>query len=117
MRAILRSPLVLLLVLLAAPGCTRRGSQAVSGQPERVTLVVENQNYLDMTIYVFNGAQRRRLGDVPGLSTRTLTIPATMVFGVSSLRFQADPVGGDVSPVTQEITVTEGDELRLVIPA
>jgi hypothetical protein len=80
------------------------------------TVTVENQNFLDMNVYVLEGAQRVRLGTVPGISTRTLTIPERLVFGVGSLRFQVDPIGSARAPMSQEITVRAGDALRLVIP-
>ena len=39
-----------------------------------------------------------------------------MIFGVTSLRFVADPVGGPSTPVSNEINVTAGEEVRMVIP-
>jgi hypothetical protein len=36
--------------------------------------------------------------------------------GITTLRFFADPIGGNRTPVSEEITVQEGDEVGLRIP-
>lgn len=79
-------------------------------------LRVENQAFLDMTIYVYRSSQRVRLGTATGNSVTRLTIPANMIFGATPLRFQADPIGGNRTPISSEITVSPGDEVVLTIP-
>lgn len=111
-------PIVLLLALLA---CGRNpapeGAEPQEEQP-RTMLRVENQNFLDMTIYVvYGGGSQRRLGTVTGNSTATFTLPRDVVFGVSSLAFRADPVGANAHPITQTINVSAGDTVVMVIPA
>jgi hypothetical protein len=69
-----------------------------------------------MTIYLLAGSQRIRLGQAGGNSTTTLRIPSQYVFGATSLRFLADPIGSNRTPVSESITVTPGDEIGLVIP-
>lgn len=80
------------------------------------TVRVENRGLPDMTIYVVNQTQRVRLGIAPGLNTTILRIPRDLVRG-GSVRFLADPVGSDRTPVSEEISVFPGDEIVLVIPA
>lgn len=89
-----------------------------TGEPQpRTTLQVDNQANLDMTIYVIRGGgQRERIGTSTAHTRQTFTIPARMLFGLTPLRFQADPIGADRAPVTQEITVSPGDNIRLIIP-
>ncbi len=99
-------------LFLTACGGARRQS---ADQPA-TTLRVENQSFLDMTIYLIAGAQRVRLGLATGNSTTTLRIPQQYVFGASSLRFLADPIGSNRTPISESITVTAGDEVGLVIP-
>lgn len=99
-------------VALSACGGARRPG---ADQPQ-TTLRVENQSFLDMTIYLLAGAQRIRLGTAGGNSTTTLRIPSQYVFGASSLRFLADPIGSNRTPVSEAITVSPGDEVGLVIP-
>ncbi len=99
-------------VLVAACGSARRPA---SDQPV-TTLRVQNQGFLDMTIYLIAGSQRVRLGVAGGSSTTTMRIPSQYVFGVSSLRFLADPIGGTRTPVSESISVSPGDEVVLIIP-
>ncbi len=82
----------------------------------RTTVEVDNQSLSDMTIYVLRGSQRVRIGIASGLRKTALTIPQGIVFGATSLSFLADPIGGTATPVSQEITVSEGDTVILRIP-
>jgi len=106
---------VLLVLALLGAGCGRAFKSGPREPEPRTTLRVENQNFLDMNIYVIQGAQRIRLGTVPGLSTQTFTIPAYVVRG-SSLQFEMHAIGGLGNPRTETISVEPGDELSLRIP-
>ena len=106
--------LVLLVLLISSCTPTRRGPQGP--EPPQTTVQVQNQNWLDMNVYVLRGSQRVRLGTVTGASTRVFTIPSNLVFGATSLRFLADPVGSSRTPISQEITITPGDQVTLTIP-
>jgi hypothetical protein len=77
---------------------------------------VENQGFSDMVIYAVTGAQRVRLGLATGNSTQSFTIPNYLIRGAGPIRFLADPVGGDRTPVSEEITVQPGDIVSLTIP-
>ena len=81
----------------------------------RVTVTVDNQSFSDMTIYVVRG-QRIRLGSARGLTKTVFTIPPSVVGGVASLRFIADPVGTSRASVSEEISISEGDSIGLTIP-
>jgi hypothetical protein len=88
-----------------------------SGPPAKTTVRVENQGFADMTVYVLVGGQRVRLGLATGSSTTNFTIPGYLVGnGIQQLRFIADPVGSNRLPVSDEISVTPGDEVVLTIP-
>jgi hypothetical protein len=86
-------------------------------QGRRTTLRVDNQAFNDMTIYVVRGGSRQRIGQVTGATTALLTIPENMVGGGATLQFQADPVGSNRAPISEDINVNPGDEVRLTIPA
>ncbi len=106
----------LLAVLLL---CTACGHAAQSGVPEPrpvTTLKVQNQNFLDMVVYVLLDAQRIRLGTVTGLSTQVLTLPDYIVRGSPQLRFEVHPIGGRDNPRTETISVQPGDQVELTIP-
>lgn len=85
-------------------------------QRPQTFIEVDNQALADMTVYVFRGSQRVRLGMATGLRRSRFALPRGMVFGSTSLRFQADPVGGSATPVSEEISVTEGETVVLRIP-
>lgn len=105
---------VLLGLSIALTGCaSRRGPS--STPDEQTILVVRNDSYLDHNIYLLNGSQRVRMGTARGLATSRFTIPRQYVFGVSVLQFLADPIGGNVTPVSERINVSPGDEVHLVI--
>jgi hypothetical protein len=108
----------LLLGALSLGGaCSRNSKEDVAAEPVPVTeLKVENRAFLDMTIFVYRNSQRVRLGIANGNSTVKFVIPANLLFGSTPLRFQADPIGRNRQPVTQEISVSPGDEVNLIIP-
>ncbi len=108
--------LVLFLLLLIGASCKsgRPGEQAP--MPPTTRLRVENRNFLDHTIYVLRGSERIRLGVATGSSTSTFKIPANLVFGGTSLRFMADPIGARGQPVSDEIMAHPGDVVALIIP-
>jgi hypothetical protein len=102
------------LALLAA--CGGRSADVSPPPAGPAMLQVENQSFSDMVIYALNGAQRVRLGTATGNSTRTFTIPRYLVGGAGPLRFLADPIGGNRTPVSEEMTVQPGDLVTLTIP-
>jgi hypothetical protein len=116
MRYLKRS--LFIMFTLTAGACASSGSNAAAEErrQETATVVVDNRALLDMTIYALRGAQRVRLGTAAGLSKTKLNIPASLVYGATSLRFIADPIGGNRSPVSEEIAIQAGDEIGLTIP-
>lgn len=111
--------LAMCLVLgVAMSACASAGQSEEPREPVPPTrLRVENQAFLDMNIYVYRSTQRIRIGTASGNGTSTLTIPASVLSGVATtLRFQADPIGGSRASVSTEITVSPGDTVLMTIP-
>jgi hypothetical protein len=103
--------------LALAGGCARNANPDEAAEPIPPTkLRVENQAFLDHNIYVYRSSQRIRLGTANGNSTTRMTIPQNLIFGATPLRFQADPIGGNRASTSEEITVSPGDEVTLIIP-
>ncbi|MFL5576998.1 MAG: hypothetical protein ACJ79S_13615 [Gemmatimonadaceae bacterium] len=102
----------------AAPMTACRSKPREAPSPNAPTTVrVENQGFPDMVIYVVDqSGTRQRLGTVTGSSTQVLMIPRNLIFGGTTLRFIADPVGGTRAPVSDQITVQPGDQVTLTIP-
>jgi len=109
-------------VLLVGACSTRQAPETVvdlnaDGPVSDETRVrVENQNLADMTIYVYRGSQRMRLGRARGNGTTDLVIPKSMVSGVTELRFQAEPMGNQRGIISQPLPVTPGDLVDFLIP-
>ena len=105
-----------LIAVVALGGCRSPSQSAPSAQRPETFVEVENRSMLDMTVYVVRGGERRRLGLVNALSTQVLSIPSVLVEGLGVLRFIADPIGSNRTPVSEEISVRHGDTVRLIIP-
>lgn len=105
-------------VAALATACAVAGrgrAERVPNEPETF-VEVQNQSWLDVNVYVVRGAQQVRLGTVNGATTRRLRIPASLLFGPTPLRFVIDPIGSGRTPVTQEVLVSPGETVRLIVP-
>ena len=105
------------LLALAAVSCKTLGRGSANDTERGPTVVqVDNQGFLDMTVYASRSGQRQRLGIAPGNSKANLAVPQILMSGLTPLRFIADPIGGNRASVSQEITVVPGDTVVLTIP-
>lgn len=104
-------------LLLACTDCSvfRRRGDSTASTASQTTIRIDNRSFNDMTVYVLRNSQRMRLGSVPGLTARVLVIPSTMIFGPTPLRFIASPLAGNQREVSEEITVSPGDQVEMVI--
>jgi len=87
-----------------------------SDRNQPTAVQVDNQGFLDMTVYAARSAQRVRLGIAPGHSIRVLDVPPALISGLTPIRFIADPIGGSRPSVSEEITVAPGDTVVMTIP-
>ncbi|MBA2688244.1 MAG: hypothetical protein H0U64_09105 [Gemmatimonadaceae bacterium] len=106
---------IALVFALVLVGACRHDPTPATNQPP-TTLRVENRAFLDMTVYIVRGSASHRLGNAGGNSTTILKIPDRFLFGPTSLRFQVRPIAARREPVSEEILVTPGDEVSIVIP-
>jgi len=85
---------------------------------DRTTVVVDNQNLSEMTIYAYQGTQRMRLGRARASATTELRIPTSIVSGIVQMRFYAEPMvtGGQRSYLSEMIPVQPGDQVDFLIP-
>jgi hypothetical protein len=113
MRTMFRPLLIAAAAISAA--CTTAGAKNRPAEPE-TSVEVQNQSFNDMTIYVVRSAQRIRLGTAGGNTTSVLKLPRGIIFGITQLQFVADPIGGQRLPISESISVTPGDQVRLIIP-
>ncbi len=108
---------IVLMFALALPACARHAPQSAADSSEASTVLrVINQSLYDMDIYmVRQSGDRVRLGSVMSSRTEDLTIPPGLIFGVSSVRFIARPFLGRGAEISQDITVSAGDIVKLTI--
>src|SRR5207249_10022322 len=105
-----------LAVGLLAAGC-HHAAKPGSAPPRAETAVkVQNQNYLDMDVFVVRGGQRIRLGLVTGLSTHLFMFRPEVVGTGTDLQFEFHPIGGRGNPRTGGTTGPPGGVLELTIP-
>src|SRR2546423_14251534 len=89
--------LPLLFFTLAAGACHRGAVAPINPQAE-VAVSVDNQNFLDMNVFLIRGGQRIRLGTVPGLSSRILMVRPDLIGYGTELQFELHPIGGRGEP-------------------
>ena len=114
MRALRAGMLAVALAATSVTGCVARSKTAPEDVPTYVR--VENQALADATVYVWQSSARLRLGMVNSMSTQTLRIPSSEIFGATPLRFQVDFLAGNRTPLTESITVVPGDTVVLQVP-
>lgn len=81
----------------------------------KTTLVVENANWSEVTVYLLNGGSRIRMGSVPSMRQARFNIPDAYVLGVSDVTLQADPVGSGRTWVSPPIQVFPGARVALKV--
>ena len=104
---------------LSIAACAGRNRAEPPANPDEYTTVrVENDNFQDMRLYVRPGVggQRIRLGTALGKQISTFKIPKTVVFGITQLAFEIDPIGGGGKSLSETVTVNPGEEIVLRIP-
>ena len=114
---ILRSFAATAVVASTLGACSKKAPDQPVPVNTPTVLEVENDNFSDMRIYVIRGSQRTRLGIATGKSKTSFTIPESVAFGTTSLRFEAVPIGGRVATFSEEITINQGDTLAIQISA
>lgn len=107
--------LVLALVVASLACRSGRAARNANEGPARTTIEVQNEDFNDMNVYVLVNGSRTRLGIANGNKTTVLTIPEYLLSGTTFLRFVANPIGGNRTPVSEEVDVSPGDQLVMVI--
>ena len=79
-------------------------------------MTVDNQNFLDMDVFIIRSGQRLRLGMVPGLSSRMLMVRPELIGYGTEVQFELHPIGGRGNPLSETISVRPGDVIHLTIP-
>lgn len=81
--------------------------------PDHTTLIVENNNWTDMTVYVLRDGSRARIGSVTGLGKARFRLSDALIGGAGDVRILADPLGAGERFVSHPLTILPGQEVRL----
>lgn len=101
------------LAAACAPGTTLDGPAGPAQKTVTpATVTVQNNNWLDLVVYVVSGSQRQRLGMVTALGTQTFRIPRGAL-GDGQVRLYADPIGSSQGFLSESVTVQPGQRLAL----
>jgi hypothetical protein len=104
-----------LLLSLATAGCHRGGfANTPEGAQGAVGLVVQNQNFYDMDVYVVSEGVATRVGDVNGNSTARFRLDPSF-FPSTELRVVATPVGGNGRAFSGPLNVMPGQTIVFTI--
>lgn len=79
---------------------------------ERTALVIENNNWQDMVVYLLKDGMRHRLGNVQSLASGRFRLTPSMIGGSGSLRIVADPIGSTRAWVSEPIHIQPGDVVQ-----
>ena len=92
-----------------APLARAAGPEGIGhGQTE---LLVENNNWQDMALYVLRSGTRVRVGSVPSFSKARIPL-SDAVIGSGEIQLLADPIGSSRRFVTEPIVVQPGQQVR-----
>lgn len=69
-----------------------------------ITIVVKNQHWLDLNVYLLRGTYHKRLGIAGSSSTKVFSVSWSEV-GASAIRLGADPIGDRATLSTELLAV------------
>lgn len=90
-------------------------SELRSRAPEKTSVQVSNNNWLDVNVFAVRGDQRVRLGMVTSMSTKLLRVPGAFLSGPADLQLIADPIGSSMSYSSEPINVWPGQTITLAV--
>lgn len=102
-------------VLLAACAPATENARTPRAATGGTTLMVKNDNWNDVTVYLLRGTTRMRIGSVVAMGRAEFRLPAAYVVGVSDVTLQATPVGSNDSYISPSIMIFPGSQLALTV--
>ena len=85
-----------------------------SPSARNISVVIANDNYLDVDVYALGSGLPRRLGMVVSTSRGTFTLPA--YYSNEGVNILVRPIGGRGQMTSGSVLVQPGDTLQLEIP-
>lgn len=100
-------------LLLLASGCVKHS--VIPDEPDVITIQVENNNPLDITVYAVNNSMRVRLGTVSTASSQRFTLQLHQISPTGELQLLADPIGSRRTMTSESIHVFAGQAIEWIL--
>jgi hypothetical protein len=97
---------------LCACASTQRDAGFYDRSVEQTTVLVKNNYWSEMAIYIVTSGTRWRLGSVMGTSEASLPVPPDLLTG-PDVHLQADPVGPDPAFMFPRFALRPGSKVQL----
>jgi hypothetical protein len=113
-----RGAIAVLAVSLAVGACgpAKDGSGRSTGPAEqRSTVVVNNQNWADVRVYLVAGQQRIRLGSVPSMRTELFRVPISYARNGGTVRLMVQPMASNQVYTTEALQLGFGQQANLTV--
>src|SRR5574341_346548 len=95
-----------------APAARPAGETAVD---PGIVLVVRNDNWLQVDVYLLRATARHRLGSVSSMSTQVFRIPRALYAASGTVQLLADPIGTNQTFRTEPIPVGQTRQIELTV--
>ena len=89
--------------------------QITAQEPEGIKVVVDNNAYSDMHVYVVQSGTRWSLGLVTGLSKRSFMLPRIVAESERDVQLVAEPIGSRAYYLTDVFFLYPGKQLNLTL--
>jgi hypothetical protein len=95
--------------------CSRNYERAeFATEPPPRSVTIQNDNWLDVVVYLVRGGVRQRLSVVPGLGSQTVRLPRGLAPD-GEVRFVLDPIGSRMSYTLHPIYAAPGQRIELTV--
>jgi hypothetical protein len=103
-----------LLATFSETACRSSNAYDVGQQADGATLVVRNDNFADVDVYVVSAGLPTRVGTVTGNSTARFALSPSII-GPGDLRVIATPIGGNGRAYSGPLIVSPGQTIEFTI--
>jgi len=103
---------IVALLALGPSCCARHRAAPPASTPSEWSLRVENNHWLDVTVYVLHDGERTRLGLVTASSTQSFTLLARLVGQSHELALLGEAVGSRDAARTEVLSVRPGQRIE-----
>ena len=74
-------------------------------------LVVENNNWQDMALYILRSGSRWRIGSVPSFTKARFALNDSLIGGTGEIQLMADPIGSNARFISEPLVVQAGQQV------